>query len=128
MDMNSISCSQVIFIEAKYYISMAKIIELESGKSTILVESADVSFDGSLVQARGIDLEKNFDKMLERIQPFCESVINNFEKLKRKPNSASAEFGLSISGEGNLFVVKATGEATNRVTLNWSLNSKETEC
>ena len=87
-----------------------------------------MSFDGSLVQARGIDLEKSFDKMLERIQPFCESVINNFEKLKRKPNSASAEFGLSISGEGNLFVVKATGEATIRVTLNWSLNSKETEC
>jgi hypothetical protein len=57
MDMNSISCSQVIFIEAKYYISMAKIIELESGKSTILVESADVSFDGSLVQASGIWFE-----------------------------------------------------------------------
>jgi Trypsin-co-occurring domain 1 len=93
---------------------MAKIIELESGKGTILVESAEVVFEG---QTRGIDLENNFDRMLERIQPFCESVINNFEKLKRKPNSASAEFGLSVSGEGNLFVVKASGEATIKVTL-----------
>lgn len=107
---------------------MAKIIELDSGNSTILVESAEVSFVSSRVQARGIDLEKNFDRMLERIQPFCESVINNFEKLKRKPISASAEFGLSISGEGNLFVVKASGEATIKVTLNWSLNSRDTGC
>jgi Trypsin-co-occurring domain 1 len=103
---------------------MAKIIELESGKGTILVESAEVVFEG---QTRGIDLENNFDRMLERIQPFCESVINNFEKLKRKPNSASAEFGLSVSGEGNLFVVKASGEATIKVTLNWSLNNKDTD-
>jgi hypothetical protein len=103
---------------------MAKIIELESGKSTILVESTEVVFEG---QTRGIDLENNFDRMLERIQPFCESVINNFEKLKRKPNSASAEFGLSVSGEGNLFVVKASGEATIKVTLNWSLNNKDTD-
>lgn len=101
---------------------MGKIIELESGKSTILMETTDVGYEGSLVQAGGIDLEKNLDKMLERIQPFCESIINNFEKLKRKPGSASAEFGLSIAGEGNLFVVKASGEATIKVTLNWSLN------
>jgi hypothetical protein len=107
---------------------MTKIIELVSGESTILIESSEASFESSRIQARGIDLEKNFDRMLERIQPFCESVINNFEKLKRKPNSASAEFGLSISGEGNLFVVKASGEATIKVTLNWNLNSKDTEC
>jgi Trypsin-co-occurring domain 1 len=106
---------------------MAKIIELESGKSTILVESSEVAFGDTQVQARGVDLEKNFDRMLERIQPFCESVINNFEKLKRKPNSASAEFGLSISGEGNLFVVKASGQATIKVTLNWSLNNEDTD-
>jgi hypothetical protein len=106
---------------------MAKIIELVSGESTILVESAEAGFESSRIQARGIDLEKNFDRMLERIQPFCESVINNFEKLKRKPNSASAEFGLSISGEGNLFVVKASGEATIKVTLNWNLEQR-TKC
>jgi hypothetical protein len=115
------------FIKVTYYNDMGKIIEVESGKSTILVESAEVGFEGSKVQARGIDLEKNLDRMLERMQPFCESVINNFEKLKRRPNSASAEFGLCISGEGNLFVVKASGEATIKVTLNWSLDSNDSE-
>jgi hypothetical protein len=106
---------------------MGKLIELESGRTTILVESADVGYQGSLVQAGGVDLEKNLDKMMERMQPFCESIIKNFEKLKRKPSSASAEFGLSIAGEGNLFVVKASGEATIKVTLNWSLTNNDTD-
>ena len=106
---------------------MGKLIELESGRTTILVESADVGYQGSLVQAGGIELEKNLDKMMERMQPFCESIIKNFEKLKRKPSSASAEFGLSIAGEGNLFVVKASGEATIKVRLNWSLNNNDTD-
>lgn len=64
---------------------------------------------------------------MERMQPFCESIIKNFEKLKRKPTSVSAEFGLSIAGEGNLFVVKASGEATIKVTLNWSLNNNDAD-
>ena len=106
---------------------MGKLIELESGRTTILVESADVGYQSSLVQAGGIELEKNLDKMMERMQPFCESIIKNFEKLRRKPNSASAEFGLSIAGEGNLFIVKASGEATIKVTLNWSLNNNDTD-
>ena len=45
--------------------------------------------------------------MLGKVKPFCESIINNFGGLTKKPNSASAEFGLKISAEGNLFIVKA---------------------
>lgn len=101
---------------------MGKIIQLNAGKdkdkSVIFVETADVS-EKRIVEAGGIDVEKNFNKMLERLKPFCESIINNFQSLSKSPNSASAEFGVSIAGEGNLFVVKASGEATIKITLNW---------
>jgi phosphosulfolactate synthase (CoM biosynthesis protein A) len=103
---------------------MGKIVELQTGKNAVLIESSDVGYEGGVVQATGLNLQKNLDQMLERLQPFCESIIKNFEALSKKPTAASAEFGLNISGEGNLFVVKASGEATIKITLNWSINNR----
>lgn len=101
---------------------MGKVLELQAGSSAVLIESSDVGYEGALIQASGQSLQKNFDQMLEKLQPFCESIIKNFEALSKKPDSASAEFGLNVSAEGNLFVVKASGEATIKITLNWSIN------
>src|SRR5690348_16721815 len=100
---------------------MGEILEIEIGNNdTILMESSEVGYKASLVQAGA--LEKDFDKMLKRLQPFCECIIKNFQNLAKKPDSASAEFGLNVSAEGNLFVVKASGEASIKVTLNWGLS------
>ena len=101
---------------------MGKLVKLEAGNNAVLIETSDVGYEEGVVQATGY-MEKQLDKMLERIQPFCESIIKSFEGLTKKPESASAEFGLGIAGEGNLFVVRASGEATIKVTLNWSLNN-----
>jgi hypothetical protein len=59
--------------------------------------------------------------MLQKIKPSCKSIINNFGRSSVEPNSASAEFGSKVSAEGNLFIVKASGEATLKVTLNWKI-------
>jgi hypothetical protein len=99
---------------------VSKLVELRSpdGKTTILIESSDAT-RGGVGQASG-HLEKQFDKMLERITPFCEAILENFRQLKVKPDSASAEFGLSVTAEGNIFVVKAAGEASFKFSLNWN--------
>jgi hypothetical protein len=56
---------------------------------------------------------------LDVIKPFCESLRNSLISLgDNKPNSYSAEFGLSFSGEGNVFFAKVSGEATVKVTAN----------
>ena len=96
----------------------SKVLELKPahGQKSILIEVSDVEGEGSVVQAGPL----TFEEMLKKIKPFCESIINNFKELSVKPNSASAEFGVKISGEGNLFIVKASGEATLKITLNWT--------
>ena len=89
------------------------------GKDAISIEVTEVEGEtGGVVQAGG---KITFEDMLGRIKPFCESIITNFEELTKKPDSASAEFGLKVSAEGNLFIVKAAGEDSLKVTLNWSL-------
>jgi len=99
---------------------MSKLVELKSpdGKSSFFIESSDVKV-GGVQQASG-HMEKQFDKILEKIKPFSEAIINNFQQLKPKPDTASAEFGLSVTAEGSIFVVKASGEASVKITLNWN--------
>jgi hypothetical protein len=99
-----------------------KLLEVSpaEGKDPISIEVTEVEGErGGVVQAGGGKI--SFEAMLGRIKPFCESIIDTFEELTKKPDSASAEFGLRVSAEGNLFIVKASGEATLKVTLTWNL-------
>jgi len=97
---------------------MPKFVILKSpdGKSSFLIESSDLKESG-VKQASG-HVERQFDKVLEKIKPFSEAIINNFQQLDTKPDSASAEFGLSVIAEGNIIEVKASGEASLKITLN----------
>jgi hypothetical protein len=102
---------------------MRKLVEITSGNSKILVEAHDVEYKGSTTQAGG-PLDKDKDKMLEKLRPFCDSIVKYFQKLTMKPDNASAEFGLGFSLEGNVFVAKASAEASIKVTLHWTLTNK----
>jgi Trypsin-co-occurring domain 1 len=101
---------------------MARLIELTSSNdnsSSFLIESTEAEDYDGIQQASG-HVEKELDKLLERVRPFCECIIDNFQSLSQKPSSASAEFGLNVTAEGNVFVEKASGQATLKITLNWN--------
>ena len=85
---------------------MGKLVELSSHGASVFFESSEVEESG-VQQASGY-MEKDFDKIVERVRPFCEIIIDNFQSLSVKPHSTSVEFGLSVSAEGNLFFVKAS--------------------
>jgi hypothetical protein len=58
----------------------SKLIELTAygDEAPFLVESTEVEESSELSQATG-HVEKEFDKLLKRIKPFCESIIDNFK-------------------------------------------------
>lgn len=100
---------------------MGNLIQLEYAGSKIWVESTEVEYGGGLAPAGAVETaEKNIEKMLDIIKPFCESLRRSIISLgDNKPNSYSAEFGLNFSAEGNIFFAKVSGEATVKVTANW---------
>jgi hypothetical protein len=63
--------------------------------------------------------------LLDVITPISESIISSVDKLSKLPDTITAEYGLSITAEGSLFVVKAAGEASLRVTFAWSPDTKD---
>jgi hypothetical protein len=101
---------------------MGKIISLKSEGHQVLIEAdEDAQIHGEgLKQVTSMDqMESSLEKMLSIVTPFCNALLKNFDSISRRPHSATAEFGLGFSGEGNAFIVKIAGEASVRVTLQW---------
>lgn len=89
---------------------------------TILIEPNDeIELDASGLKQIGVaeTLEKNLEKMLSVVKPFCEALMKNIQDVSPKPKSVSAEFGLTFSGEGNVWVAKVSGEAAIKVSIEW---------
>jgi Trypsin-co-occurring domain 1 len=61
--------------------------------------------------------------MSETIKAYCTSLVKTFQSLASEyaPDNITAEFGLKLSGEGNVYVVKTTGEASLKITAEWKL-------
>jgi hypothetical protein len=104
---------------------MGKLVKLDTGHGTILIESSISESSGTLQQAGGItDVKKKLVDILDVISPISESIIGSVDRLSKKPDSITAEYGLSITAEGNIFVVKAAVEASLKVTFAWSPDKK----
>jgi hypothetical protein len=101
---------------------MGRILKIKADNTDILVESSDVAESGQeLVQVMGIkDVKNELGKLLEIINPISKSIINSIEKLDKKPNSVTAEFGLKFGVEGGLTFAKASAEAGLTVSLTWN--------
>jgi hypothetical protein len=105
---------------------MGKLVKLETEHGSILIESSISENSGTLQQAGGIsDIKKKLGDLLDVITPISESIIGSVNKLSKLPDSITAEYGLSITAEGNLFVVRAAGEASLKVTFAWRSDKKD---
>jgi Trypsin-co-occurring domain 1 len=105
---------------------MGKLVKLETEHGSVLIESSITEKTGGLHQAGGIsDVKKKLGELLDVITPISESIIGSVDKLSKLPDSITAEYGLNISAEGSLFVAKVAGEASLKVTFEWSHDRKE---
>jgi hypothetical protein len=111
---------------------MAQLVRVDVGGGTIWVEaseSASVPGGSSAISeaASPRDAAKKAVETAEQLQgslkAFCASVIDSLKELGEdaKPSTATVEFGINVSLEGNVYVVKGAGEASIKVTAQWDL-------
>ena len=113
---------------------MSKLVQMKLGNSTVLVEAPDdvQSADGSTTRLSltGSDvvdaLDKTYDELVQNeIVENCRVLTQAFEKLKEQsiaPDKATAAFGLQFTGEGNIYLVKASAQASITLTVEWQLS------
>ena len=58
------------------------------------------------------------------VSGFCTRIVGSLRELQAsaKPSKATIEFGLNISLEGNVYVVKTAGQASIKISAEWKLD------
>lgn len=71
------------------------------------------------------ELQSSFKLIAETIKKCSIDLSDIFDEqqaVSKSLKSAEIEFGVKVSGEGNIYVAKTTGEANITVKLNWEFN------
>jgi Trypsin-co-occurring domain 1 len=100
-------------------------IYVESTESAALPGEPTIQ-EASAADAAAKALE-TAQQLSDSVKMFCARVIGSLRELapNRQPAKATVEFGLNISLEGNVYLVKSSGEASIKITAEWQLNAKE---
>jgi len=65
----------------------------------------------------------SFEKISDTIRAYCTSLVRTFKgfQTEHAPDRIKAEFGLKLSGEGNVYVVKSVAEGSLKITAEWEM-------
>jgi hypothetical protein len=98
--------------------------------TTIYVEATDAAvIAGSGIQEAASPAEvaeraiNTVQDISTSIRSFCERVRLSFQQMDAnlRPDKATVEFGLDVSVEGNVYVVKGSAAACITITAEWEL-------
>jgi hypothetical protein len=100
--------------------------KLSSGK-IVMIEVSSISEDNKISKDKKVMqmIDEAFDKLVQNeITEYSSILVGAFENLKQQPippKKASAEFGLQVSGEGNVYLAKIAAQANFKVLIEWEL-------
>jgi len=106
---------------------VARLIKIRCEDTEIWMEAEEVAGDLGPQRVSGIEcIEKavySFERISDTIRAYCASLINTFKGINKElaPDKIRAEFGIKISGEGNVYVVKSAAEASLKITAEWQI-------
>jgi len=75
-------------------------------------------------------VDQNFSTIKQMILKCSRPIIESFEYLAQEkvpPKAATAEFGLSFTGKGNVYLVETSVEGSIKVSLEWNLEGLKKE-
>ncbi len=108
---------------------MPQLVKMKLGESgTILVEVPEEEGIRRVGKVKKLldAADQAFDRLVQNeIVENCKVLVGAFEQLKEQslpPRKASAEFGLQFNTEGNIYVVKASGQASIKISVEWELS------
>lgn len=104
------------------------IVYIESSGSCQSLEDQSAEETCSIEEVSCIDNVKELIRgrqLANSIKAFCGNTINSFYELAEdaKPTKATVEFGLNISLEGDVYLVKSSSEASIKIIAEWNLKT-----
>ena len=107
---------------------MANLLQVNCGNTTIWIEAeGEIASKKKLKNVKASkSMEKtmlSFEKISGTIRAYCTSLVGTFKEFQSEyaPDRIKAEFGLKLSGEGNIYVVKSAVEGSLKITAEWEI-------
>ena len=106
---------------------MLRLIKMKCDDTEIWVEVEEIgSEDRPQMASVSESMEKavrSFENISDTIRAYCASLVKTFKRFDKEmaPDRIRAEFGLKVSGEGNVFVVKSAAEASLKIMAEWQV-------
>ena len=93
-------------------------VYVEPTKSAVRPGQGGIQEAGVGAAERALDTAQ---QLSNSIKAFCSRVALSFHELKAaaRPDKVTIEFGINVSAEGNVYIVKGTGEASIKLTTEW---------
>ena len=105
-----------------------QLIELRSKNNNFIKIAVDIPQSDIAPVARSTEnmvqrVDRSFDSLKDLITSTSLTLSEAFETINTdgKVKSAEAEFGISFNLKGDIFIVEASGEASLKVKVTWSL-------
>ena len=105
-------------------------VALNDGTTIYIEASVSAKVPQDLVIQEAASPENAVERALDTaakldasIRSFCGRIIASFNQLSKeaRPKKATIKFGLSISAEGNVYVVKSTADANISISAEWEI-------
>lgn len=106
---------------------MGKLIEVKLDETKIWMETEDVTAEEVPQRVSQEEMAKKAlqagESLNKTIKVYCSSLVKAFESLEgaKKPHKITAEFGLKLSGDCKAYIVNTSGEASLKITAEWSM-------
>jgi hypothetical protein len=98
-------------------------LEFKSQQGSIFVEVEDAMAGPATRSGRPTsvkDAGESLGQMLARLGPVLKDVVSQVRAQGDSPDEVSVEFGIRISTDANVIIVRTSGEANFRIAITWS--------
>jgi inner membrane protein involved in colicin E2 resistance len=97
---------------------MSRLIKIKCDDIDIWMEvEEEINYERGLQK---VSVSETMEKVACSFENISETFKNKIDK-DLAPDKIELEFGLKVSGEGNIYVVKSAAEASLKITAEWKI-------
>jgi hypothetical protein len=106
---------------------VTQLLEFKSQQGDVVFVEADARQSGPATRAGRsaevvVEAGRSLEQVLGQLGPLVTGIVRQLRQAPDWPDQVEVEFGVRLSADANVIIVRAGGEANFRIALRWSHN------
>ena len=104
---------------------MTQLLEFKSQEGALIFVEVDERPSGPVTRGGRsaeavVEAGEGLEQVLARLSPVVAGIVTQLRETPDWPDQIEVEFGVRLSADANVIIVRAGGEANFRIALRWS--------